>query len=223
MYCNVLCAVCVYVCVYIQQANLTASCCLRFVHVCLIYVCVPRGTPVPQHGIIFWPVGVYTSACCEPLMAGSQQVTRSELLTHHRDPSLPQHLGELYPWHWQTWVLLSAIWFHCLFLYTSKLILCQFCCQQWQKGARIHSNGMARRGIWGISRKRKENWKPIAKWFSLLLFLWQTPRFVCSQPQEGPEGPWWRWSNSNLYCQWDTQHSSLPLMGRREEATGKCR
>lgn len=152
-----LCCVCVCVCVCTyMQANLTASCCLRFAHVCLVYVCMPRGTPVPQHGIIFWPVGVYTRACCEPLMAGSQEVTRSELLTHHRDPSLPQHLGELYLWHWQTWVLLSAIWFHCLFLYTSKLILCQFCCQQWQKGARTHSNGMAREDLGNLKKKKKK-------------------------------------------------------------------
>lgn len=67
--------VCVCVHTY-RRTSLTASCCVGFLHVCftspvgLVCMCVPRGTPVPQHGIFFWPVGVYTSTCCEPLMAG---------------------------------------------------------------------------------------------------------------------------------------------------------
>lgn len=80
------CTVCVRECVcarVYRHISLITSFCVRFIRVCftspvcLIYVHVPRGTPVPQHGISFWPVGAYTGACCKPLMAEGQQVKRS--------------------------------------------------------------------------------------------------------------------------------------------------
>lgn len=117
-----------------------------------MYVCMCPEEPLFTDGIFFWPVEVRTGACCEPLVAKGQQVKRSVTTNTSQRSFFTSAPKELYPWHRQTWVLFFVVRLHCLFVYTSRFMLCQFCCQQWQKGARIHSNDMARRGIWECSR-----------------------------------------------------------------------
>lgn len=63
-------------------------------------------------------------------------------------------------------------------------MLCQFYCQQWQKGARIHSNGIARKGIWGISRNGEKNLKGNCKMVFIVAVLVADTQ-VCLQSASG--------------------------------------
>lgn len=178
MYCNVLCVVCVGVgvCVHIHAGkphsfllSQVCSCMSHFPSSCMSRICVrAQRNPCSTSWNCFltcWSV----YQCLLWTFSGRKPAGYEIWTTNTPQRSFfTSALRVLFPWHWQTWVLLSAIWFHCLFLYTSKLMLCQFCCQQWQKGARIHSNGMARIGIWGISRKREKNPKANCKVFFIV-------------------------------------------------------